>query len=96
MATLTLDTRQRSLLDKLAEERDERAPDTAERPASARAATGATPAATLDAIVARSWSSLRVTRAASCLLCGGEVAARYGSGPHPVGGTCRSCGTSIS
>ena len=71
----------------------------AERPASsAGAPRGASAAsgATLDALVARSWSTLRVTRAASCLLCGGEVEPRYGSGPHPVGGTCRSCGTEIA
>jgi hypothetical protein len=51
---------------------------------------------TLDDVVARTWSALRVSRSASCLLCGGEVAPRYGSGPHPVGGACRSCGTEIS
>ena len=84
MATLTLDTHQRaSLLDKLREER-EAAPAGAER------------AATLDALVARSWSTLRVTRSASCLLCGGDVAPSYGSGPHPVGGRCKSCGTEIA
>jgi hypothetical protein len=84
MATLTLDTAQKSLLDSV-EER-------AERPAPAPPASGAT----LDALVARSWSSLRVTRAASCLLCGGDVVPRYGSGASPVGGTCRSCGTEIA
>ena len=26
----------------------------------------------------------------ACLLCGGDLVPRYGSGPHPVGGTCRS------
>jgi hypothetical protein len=87
MTTLTLDTSQRSLLDPVGEDR-------------ARAAERAVPApahgATLDAVVARSWSTLRVTRAASCLLCAGEVAPRYGSGPHPLGGTCRSCGTELS
>ena len=51
--------------------------------------------ATLDALVARTWSTLRVTRRAACLLCGGEVEPSYGAGPHPVGGTCRSCGTEM-
>ena len=74
MATLTLDTQQRSLVEERGEVRG----------------------ATLDALVARSWSTLRVTRAAACLLCGGEVAPRYGTGPHPVGGTCRTCGTEIA
>ena len=93
MATLTLDIgRQRSLLDKLVDERDKPPPGAgAERSAGAPAHD-----ATLDAIVARSWSTLRVSRAASCLLCGGEVTPRYGSGPSPVGGTCESCGTEIA
>ncbi|HEX8207873.1 MAG TPA: hypothetical protein VF587_17545 [Solirubrobacteraceae bacterium] len=95
MTTLTLDTQtrerpRRSLLDKLVEERERPAPG--ETRAVAAAASGAT----LDALVARSWSTLRVTRAASCLLCGGEVAPRYGAGPSPVGGACRSCGTEIA
>lgn len=57
---------------------------------------GAQHGPTLDEVVARTWSALRVARAADCLLCGGEVAPRYGSGPHPVGGVCRSCGTELS
>ncbi|HEV2756816.1 MAG TPA: hypothetical protein VG318_13690 [Actinomycetota bacterium] len=92
MATLTLDTDQRSLLD----------PEVAERPrdggaaAEARAAASrGTAAPTLDDLVARTWSSLLVSRAAACLLCGGDVVPRYGSGPHPVGGACRSCGTEM-
>ena len=92
MATLTLDTGQRSLLDKLVEERGAATVE----PAAGHAAPAAPRGATLDALVARSWSTLRVTRSASCLLCGGEVAPRYGAGPHPVGGTCRSCGTHIA
>ena len=94
MATLTLDTRQRSLLDPAEENRPRRAAATA--PGAERPAAAPAHGATLDALVARSWSTLRVTRAAACLLCGGEVAPRYGSGPHPVGGTCRSCGTEIA
>ena len=50
---------------------------------------------TLDDVVVRSWSSLLVSRSTACLLCGGEVTPRYGSGPHPVGGACTSCGTEI-
>jgi hypothetical protein len=52
--------------------------------------------ATLDERVTRTWSTLLVARSASCLLCGGEVIPRYGSGSHPVGGTCRACGTEIA
>jgi hypothetical protein len=79
MATLTLDSRQTSLLDDVG---------------AARAPAPAGP--TLDELVTRTWSSLRVSRAAACLICGGEVAPRYGSGPHPVGGACVSCGTEIA
>ena len=61
---------------------------------------GGAPAAvagpSLDEVVTRAWSALRVSRSGACLLCGGEVAPRYGSGPHPVGGSCRSCGTTIA
>ncbi|HEX8121490.1 MAG TPA: hypothetical protein VF549_09525 [Solirubrobacteraceae bacterium] len=82
MATLTLDIAQRSLLDPVEE--------------AARASATLADGPTLDDVVARTWSALRVLRSASCLLCGGEVAPRYGSGPHPVGGACRSCGTEIA
>ena len=91
MATLTLDTRQASLLD--GGEAAPAAPGLAARDARP---SGALPAATLDEVVTRTWSALRVSRAAACLLCGGDVAPRYGSGPHPVGGACRSCGTEIA
>ena len=53
------------------------------------------PGPTLDEVVARAWSALAVSRAPACLLCGGEVEPRYGSGPHPVGGTCHQCGTQL-
>jgi hypothetical protein len=96
MATLTLDTRQTSLLDGGDGARAAPAAPAvpAAKPREARPAA-APPAPTLDELVSRTWSSLRVSRAAACLLCGGEVAPRYGSGPHPVGGACRSCGTEI-
>ncbi len=86
MATLTLDSGQTSLLD-----------DAAATEGRASAGAPAAPAGpTLDELVTRTWSALRVSRAATCLICGGEVAPRYGAGPHPVGGACRSCGTQIA
>jgi hypothetical protein len=71
--------------------------DSATRPAPERptARPGQRPTS-LDDRVARTWSALLVSRAAACLLCGGDVVPRYGSGPHPVGGTCRSCGTEMA
>jgi hypothetical protein len=51
---------------------------------------------TLEDLVSSSWGALCITGASACILCGGEVAARYGSGPHPVGGKCRSCGTEVA
>ncbi len=84
MASLTLDS-QTSLLDGLAPAREC-------APADVDAAVAGP---SLDEVVTRAWSALRVSRSAACLLCGGEVAPRYGSGPHPVGGSCRSCGTAI-
>ena len=100
MATLTIDKTQRSLLDPVEEAAPAVRP---ERRAAAAPATPAVPAAsrasdraTLDDVVARTWSALLGSRTAPCLLCGGEVAPRYGTGAHPVGGACRSCGTEIA
>ena len=102
MATLTLDTEQRSLPE--VEEGSPRAErshtaarargDAPPRPLATRDAPPA--GRTLDDLIAGTWSALLVSRAAACLVCGGDVTPRYGSGPHPVGGTCRSCGTEIA
>ena len=61
-------------------------------------ATAPPPAAgaTLDDAISGAWASLTVTRAAACPECRGDLVPRYGSGPHPVAGTCRSCGTELS
>jgi hypothetical protein len=60
------------------------------------AAPAGSSARTLDDIIARAWTTLGVTQAADCPLCGGDLAPRFGSGPHPVGAACRSCGTELS
>jgi hypothetical protein len=52
--------------------------------------------ATLDDLLTGSWRALQITHGGSCLLCGGELAPHFGSGPHPVAATCRSCGTHSS
>ena len=51
--------------------------------------------ATLDDLVAGSWEGLQATHAAACLVCGTGVTPRFGSGPHPVAATCRSCGSQL-
>jgi hypothetical protein len=65
---------------------------TAHRPPEQRG----TSRATLDDLVAGVWGALQVTHAAGCVVCGGELAPRFGSGPHPVGAACRSCGSELS
>ena len=103
MATLTLDTAQRSLLDREAEEARRPAPARragaragAERPAVAGRAVAAERPASLDALITGAWSTLSIARSASCPLCGDDLVPRYGSGAHPVAGACRSCGTELS
>lgn len=50
---------------------------------------------TLDDLVVGAWEDLLAARSAACPLCGGAMAPRHGAGPAPVGGRCRSCGTSV-
>ena len=87
MATLTLDKAQGSLLDAIEQRPARRAAP--RRPAPA-------PSRTLDDLVAGAWESLAVTQTAACPLCGGDVVPRFGAGPQPVAGGCRSCGTELS
>ena len=51
---------------------------------------------TLEDLLVAAWDGLSESHTASCLVCGGDVAPRYGAGPRPVAGTCRDCGTEIS
>ena len=99
MATLALDIAQRGLLDHEAEEA-RRPAARAERPGRAggaerRASAGERPAS-LDELITGAWATLSIARSASCPLCAGDLIPRYGSGPHPVAGACRSCGTELS
>jgi hypothetical protein len=68
---------------------------TLDRPA-APAGAAAPAGRTLDDLIARAWSSLEVTQTAACPLCGGDLAPRFGAGPQPVAGACRSCGAELS
>jgi len=50
--------------------------------------------ARLEDVISGVWEDLVVHRAASCLVCGGRMVARYGAAGHaPVGGRCTDCGS---
>jgi hypothetical protein len=51
---------------------------------------------TLDEVIVGVWEGLYAHHTATCPICGGEMVARHGSGPRPVGGRCTSCGTTIA
>lgn len=51
---------------------------------------------TLDDLIVGVWEGLSSDRAVACPLCGEAMTPRYGAGPAPVGGRCRSCGTTIA
>jgi hypothetical protein len=51
---------------------------------------------TLDDLVAGVWEGLRCAQPVACPICDGVVEPRYGSGPAPVGGRCRSCASTIA
>jgi len=51
---------------------------------------------TLDDLVVGVWEGLAAHRTVACLACGEAMTPRYSAGPAPVGGRCRSCGTTIA
>jgi hypothetical protein len=51
---------------------------------------------TLDDLVVGVWEGLAAHRTVACPACGEAMTPRYSAGPAPVGGRCRSCGTTIS
>jgi hypothetical protein len=52
---------------------------------------------TLDDVVVGGWEGLAAHRTVACLVCGeASMTPRYGAGPVPVGGRCRSCGTTMA
>jgi hypothetical protein len=61
-------------------------------------APGGAPAGgvSLEQVVARVWDDVRAAERASCLVCGGELAPRYGSGSLPVGASCGGCGSELT
>jgi hypothetical protein len=51
---------------------------------------------TLDDLVVGVWEGLAAHRTVACLACGEAMTPRYSAGPAPVGGRCRSCGSTIA
>jgi hypothetical protein len=51
---------------------------------------------TLEQLVVGTWNDLGRSGAAACLMCGGQIQARWGAGPSPVAGRCDDCGTELS
>jgi hypothetical protein len=51
---------------------------------------------TLDDLVVGVWEGLAAHRTVACLACGEAMTPRYGAGSVPVGGRCRSCGTTLA
>ena len=60
-------------------------------------AGGASPGAgrTLDDVLLETWQQLSGHAAATCPVCRGPMAPRYGSEPAAVGGRCRRCGSTL-
>jgi hypothetical protein len=46
---------------------------------------------TLEDLLSGAWEDLSAHRTATCPICEGAMAPRYGSGPSAVGGRCRDC-----
>ena len=46
---------------------------------------------TLEDVLSGAWEDLTAHRTATCPICDGAMAPRYGSGPSAVGGRCTSC-----
>jgi hypothetical protein len=94
MATLTTARRrQPSLLDP-----EPPPPGGFQRPVARPAEPPAPPARreTLEDRIGATWHALTTSHAAACPLCGGDLVPRFGAGPQPVAGACRSCGTELS
>jgi hypothetical protein len=50
---------------------------------------------TLEDVLSGAWEDLGAHRTATCPICDGAMAPRYGSGPSAVGGRCTSCRTEM-
>ncbi len=50
---------------------------------------------TLEDVLSGAWEDLGAHRTATCPICDGAMAPRYGTGPSAVGGRCTSCRTEL-
>jgi tRNA(Ile2) C34 agmatinyltransferase TiaS len=50
----------------------------------------------LDELLVGVWEGLAAHRVAQCPVCGGEMHAEYGVHSRPVGGRCKTCGTTLN
>jgi tRNA(Ile2) C34 agmatinyltransferase TiaS len=89
-ATLTLDLFRPSILDPVDEDADPRGHGDRVHRASEQGG-----GLTLDDLVVEVWEGLSAHRTVACPACGEAMTPRYGAGPAPVGGRCRSCGTTL-
>jgi hypothetical protein len=51
---------------------------------------------TLDDLIVGVWEGLASGRTASCPVCSGPLAPRFGAGAAPVGARCHDCGSELS
>jgi len=51
---------------------------------------------TLDDVLSGAWEELTAHAVVECPLCQGELAPEYAVHARPIGGRCRSCGTTLS
>lgn len=66
-----------------------------ERPPAALASPSPRAGPTLEDVLSGAWEDLVAHRTATCPICRGAMAPRYGSGPWAVGGRCGECGTEL-
>ena len=51
---------------------------------------------TLDEVLSGAWEELTAQAVARCPMCLGDMEPEYGAHSRPVGGRCRSCGTTLT
>jgi hypothetical protein len=66
----------------------------ASRPPSLFDEVGGEP--TLDELLSGVWEELAAHRVVVCPVCAGGMEPQYGVHPQPIGGRCKSCGSTLS
>jgi hypothetical protein len=72
----------------------ERPADTADASQAQRGATGGGPR--LDDLVAGLWEGLAARRVVECPVCSAEMHPEYGVHALPIGGRCKTCGSTLA